>query len=181
MKNVDTILKAWIGEGLLRQLGDFLRTRDPEFSALEAACPSSAAAQPLLDLRQRQMNVGLTYALWQGLRLNLENFRTGVGSLLLAQDYSQLVREHILFSLSAYSALQQELNEMDHGLTGDALEAVNELYAYWETVGLKVAHYWGFQLGNLLYPMTEPGYVPDTGATQTYRMELEEYLGISLS
>lgn len=181
MKNVGTLLRNWMNGEQLGQLSDFLRPRDPELGALEAACPADEGAQALLTLRRRQLSVGVLYAFWQGLRLNLENFRTPVGTLLLAQDFSQLVRENILFSLPAYTAVQQELDRLELDLDEEALDSINEYCVYLETVGMKVAHYLGFVQGDLLYPMTEPGYVPDTAATQTYRMELEQYLGISLN
>lgn len=181
MKNVEVFLKNWMNGDQLRLLSDFLRPRDPEFSVLEAACPSAADAEALLAVRRRQINAGLVFAFWQGMRLNLENFHSPVGNAVLTQDLSQLVREHILFDMPAYSAAQQELPSVEQGLPEQTLAAVNEFFTYLETVGLKVAHYLGFRQGDLLYPMTEPGYVPDAAATQTYRMELEKYLGIPLN
>ncbi len=179
MKNVEAILRNWVSKDHLELLTDFLRPRDPEFTVLEAACPANA--QPLLALRRRQLNAGLVFAFWQGMHLNLENFHASVGNALLTQDFSQLVREHILFSMPAYTTAQQALAALEHNLSDEELAAADEFYAYLETVGLKVAHYLGFRQGDLLYPMTEPGYVTDTAATETYRMELERYLGIPLN
>ncbi len=179
MKKVEAILRNWMSKDHLELLTEFLRSRDPEFTVLEAACPVDA--QPLQALRRRQLNPGLVFAFWQGMRLNLENFHSPVGNARLTQDFSQLVREHILFSMPAYTAAQQALPALEHDLSDEALAAVNEFYTYLETVGLKVAHYLGFRQGDLLYPMTEPGYVPDTAATETYRMELERYLGFTLN
>ena len=179
MKNVEALLRDWVNADRLELLADFLRPRDPEFAALEEACHADGGA--LDALRRKQINAGLMFAFWQGMRLNLENFYAPIGTAALTMDLSQLVREHILFNMPAYKAAQQELSLLKHDLSEEAMAAVEEYYAYLETVGLKVAHYLGFRQGDFLYPMTEPGYVPDGAATQTYRMALEQYLGISLS
>jgi hypothetical protein len=180
MKNVDAFLKTWMNGDLLKPLCDFLRGTDPEFSLLEDAYLRSPEAEPLLRLRQQQINADLLFVFWQGLNLNLENFRNPVGNLLLGQDFSQLVREHILFSMSAHCAAQQALDALAHSTGTPTQDTTQEFYIYLETVGLKIMHYLGFRLGDLLYPFTEPGYVPDVAATQTYRAELEEYLGFPL-
>jgi hypothetical protein len=164
MKQVDAFLMNLFPADPLEQMNNFLRSRDPEFAALETT-DSTALAEP----HREQLVTGLLYAFRQGLLLNLENFRSPLGGLLLTRDHALLVREHILHSLSAYPTFDAPSDS-----------ATAEYYIYMETVGLKVAHYLGFRLGDLWYPMTEPGYVADAVATFTYRMELERYLGFTL-
>ncbi len=164
MKKVDVFLKNLFPADPLEKIADFLRPRDPEFAALEAACTTL-----LTPAHRDQLTTGLLYAFRQGMLLNLENFRSPLGGLLLTRDHALLVREHILHSFPAYA-----------GFEAPADPATAEYYIYMETVGMKAAHYLGFRMGDLLYPMTEPGYVPDAAATFTYRMELERYLGFTL-
>lgn len=40
--------------------------------------------------------------------------------------------------------------------------------AYWETVGFKLAHLWGFLWGNAFFSEVVPGYTLDTALTARY-------------
>ena len=43
----------------------------------------------------------------------------------------------------------------------EAAAQIGDYYAYLETVGFKIVHYWGFALGNRVLPMLVPGFFPD--------------------
>ena len=49
-----------------------------------------------------------------------------------------------------------------------------------ETVGPKLAHYYGYVLGNQLFPHVIPGYVADPQLTLRYRHTLEAYFGVHI-
>jgi hypothetical protein len=188
MKNVKTMLKIFMDDKQLSAwLKELLRSRDPEFCPVEKACLHAAEGmgglETLLDLRHRQLVSDLRFAIWQGFKLNLENFRSPLGAAALKLDYSQLLQEHIMFSLPSHSVVQKELDLLTGAMTAEqreAMEPVEAYFAYLETVGLKVAHYLGFRMGDVLYPMVEPGYVADPAATQRCRWDLEQYIGFTL-
>lgn len=187
MNGVEAMLKSVAEKGILERIKTLLRSRDREFGALEEACLSAVqrlgVVEEMLSLRDRQIAGDLWFAAGQGMKLNLENFRTPFGAVLLKLDYSDLIREHIMIRMPAHQEADRKLGQMLAELTPQQraeLEPVDEYYAHLETVGLKLAHYMGLRLGDFLYPLTEPGYVSDTAATWRYRQELERHLEFSL-
>ena len=58
-------------------------------------------------------------------------------------------------------------------LFGDILDYIS----YLETTGPKLAHYFGFALGNEILPNLVPGYHPDRVLTMQYKAMLTHYLG----
>lgn len=188
MKNVEKILEMFTaGMQLAERVKELLRSRDGAFRSVEDACMDAAeemgGLETLLALRDRQLDGDLCFAVWQGMKLNLENFRSPLGSVALTLDYTQLLQEHIMISLPAHLESQKALDAVLEAMPAqqrEQLMPVDEYYAYLETVGLKVAHYLGFRLGDLVYPMTEPGYVADAAATRYFRVELERYIGFSI-
>jgi hypothetical protein len=187
MNTVEAMLKIAAGNEILEGIKTLLRFRDREFGALEKACVSAARSMDGLEemwqIRDRQITADLWFAAGQGMKLNREIFCTPLGSQLLKLDYSDLLREHIMINMPAHREADRELAQMLSALTPqqrEQLAPVDEYYAHLETVGLKIAHYLGLRLGDMLYPMTEPGYVSDTAATCRYRQELEQFLEFSL-
>ncbi len=187
MNSVESMLKNAAGKGILEGVKTLLRRRDREFGALEKACMSAARSlgglEEMLQIRDRQITADLWFAAGQGIKLNLELFRTPLGVQLLKMDYSDLIREHIMINMPAHREADRDLSKMLSDLTPqqrELLAPVDEYYAHLETVGLKIAHYLGLRMGDVLHPMTESGYVSDTAATWRYRQELEQYLEFSL-
>ena len=62
----------------------------------------------------------------------------------------------------------------------DRYEDITAYICHLETVGPKLAHYYGYQLGNQLFLHIVPGYSEDIQLTLRYRRILENYLGISI-
>ena len=59
-------------------------------------------------------------------------------------------------------------------------EDVDEFYSYLETVGYKVAHYFGFRLADRFLSCVEPGYTGDHISALRYSGDLKDYLQIDL-
>ena len=187
MNTVEAMLKTVAEGGILEGIKDLLRSRDREFEALEQAHLTAVQRMgelaEMLALRDKQITCDLWFAGWQGMKLGLENFHTPLGTLLLKLDYPDLLREHIMIAMPAHRETEQALGQLLAAMNPqqrEALAPVDEYYAHLETVGLKLAHYLGLRLGDMLYPMVEPGYVRDNGALWHYRQELEQYLEFSL-
>lgn len=60
----------------------------------------------------------------------------------------------------------------------EAAAQIGDYYAYLETVGFKIMHYWGFLWGNAFYSQVIPGYAPDSSFTSQYAHMIEWDLGI---
>ena len=54
-------------------------------------------------------------------------------------------------------------------------------FSYLETVGFKLAHYFGFAFADRFLGHVVPGYAPDSATTTQYAMMLQEYLDFNLS
>ena len=187
MNIVKNMLKNAVDSGILESVKKLLRSRDKEFEELERDCAAAAqelgGLEELLRLRDRQITADLWFALGQGLKQDLEIFRSTLGSQLLKLDYSDLLREHIMIAMPAHRDADRELAQLLAAMTPrqrEQLEAVDEYYAHLETVGLKIAHYLGLRLGDTLFPMIEPGYVSDNAAAWRCRHTLEQFLDFSL-
>ena len=59
----------------------------------------------------------------------------------------------------------------------ETYEAVNTYTSHLETVGPKLAHYYGYLLGNELLPWVIPGYHADSVLTIRYTDMLRQYFG----
>ena len=187
MNSVGTMLKSVTGNAILEYIKTLLLQRDREFPGLEEACRNAAqrmgGREEMLALRDRQLVCDLWFAGWQGMKLNLEHYRTPLAAMMMKMDYSDLLREHIMVTMPGHRAADRELDKLLEAMTPqqrEALEPVNEFYAHLETMGLKIAHYLGLRLGEMLYPMVEPGYVCDRPAMWSYRHELEQFMDLSL-
>jgi hypothetical protein len=183
MKNLEMIIHNLTdGTYLLEQLKGLLLDRDPAFALVagewDALVEAGQVPRELAALKDKQLLCGLEFALWQGMKLNLRIFRDPAAALALDLDYPELLRENILFRLPRYRHLQQQIEGVTGAMEEPLPEQAGEYYAYFETAGLKIAHYLGFRLGERVYPGLEPGYVADPAAAQRLRVELEGYLGI---
>ena len=115
-----------------------------------------------------------------GLQANYHYFSDPVGGNFLNADPEVYLRENIAKHLPEYAAAQQSRSEFSSQLD-EAQRAlytpVTEYVCYLETVGPKLAHYYGFVLGNDLLQQVVPGYHPSLAFTLQYCMQLEKYFG----
>ena len=115
-----------------------------------------------------------------GIQANYQYFFDPVGGDFLNAEPEAYLREHIARHLPEYDAAQQSRSEFNSQLDAAQKEIhqqVVEYTSYLETVGPKLAHYYGFVLGNDLLQQVVPGYYPDLAFTLRYCMQLEKYFG----
>lgn len=62
----------------------------------------------------------------------------------------------------------------------DLLDGVNSFYSYLQTVGYKVAHYYGYLLADQLLPHLVPGYYADSAYVSTYGLILNKDIGVNV-
>lgn len=187
-----TIFRPMETPDLLEALRIHLRTHDTEYAGVENACQEAVqslknalkpdTSLPLdayLAAEEMRITACLRFLFWQGLHLNEACFRDPIQQRFLDLDFEDICQETILNNLpeahrayEAASSLHRELAEEQRSLP----EPVTEYYCHLETVGYKLAHFWGFRYGDDLLPQVVPGYVPDSALTGTYRRMVREYL-----
>lgn len=113
-----------------------------------------------------------------GLKANLDHFMDPVARNFLDVDTEVYLRVETAHRLPEYKAAQQTRDAFFARLSSreqDIYDAVTEYTCYLETVAPKLAHYYGYILGNDLLPQVIPGYHPDTFQTAQYEAMLKRY------
>lgn len=63
----------------------------------------------------------------------------------------------------------------------DSIDGITSYMSYYETVGYKLAHYFGFIFADEFLEHVIPGYYRDSATTSKYKRELQEYLKLDLN
>lgn len=140
---------------------------------------SSTLVDDYISAEEDRMAACLIYLFWQGLHQNEACFRDPVQRKFLALDFEGICQETVLNGLPEAFRVYECCTSLNRVLTGkqkEHLSPIASFYSYLETVGYKLAHYWGFRYGDELLPRVVPGYIPDGGLTSAYRRTLREYL-----
>lgn len=115
-----------------------------------------------------------------GIKANFDNFVNPLARNFIDVDFEIYLRENTAQNLPDYVRTQQELDQFYARLSPEQrtlYDDIAEFISYLESVGPKLAHYYGYLLGNELLPRVVPGYHSDAVLTARYRMMLIDYLG----
>lgn len=96
-------------------------------------------------------------------------------------DYKDYLREELSHSLPDYQQADAFLSDFFHTLTAEQRKTYDAIIEYENrllTAGPKLAHYYGYLLGNTLLYHLIPGYRPDTVLTIQYNTMLADYFGM---
>lgn len=132
---------------------------------------------------EQQVASDLIYSAYLGFKANLDYFRNPIANNFLNVDTETYLRETIAHRLPAYESAQSVIDCFHKQLTDEQKErtiAIFEYMSYLETVGPKMAHYYGFIFANEFLARVEPAYSPDIPLTYAYRRMLQDYLQIKL-
>ncbi len=143
----------------------------------------SISLDEVIAAEETRMAHNLIYLIWSGFQINLACFYDSTKRLFLNLDYEDIHNEYIMKSFPSSAVSNSLLQAFSLSLTEAQREQdsfIIEYYSYWETVAYKIAHYIGFHMGNELFPILIPGYVPDYATAAIYRMELKNLLHIDL-
>lgn len=149
---------------LQKELGDLVKD---EIDAIEQQCASCLLFSGLL-----------------GLKANLDNFSNPVARNFLDVDFEVYLREETAHRLPEYERAQKVRDRFYSLLTPAQQKTYEDVITYTshlETVGPKLAHYYGYILGNELLPRVIPGYHVDSVLTMRYTAMLEDYFGKSFT
>lgn len=129
----------------------------------------------------------MIYIAWLGFQQNIACFRNPINTEFLKLDYETIHRENsfqslpnILSALSAINDFDCSLRSLPDDIQNIAM-GITDFFSYLETVGYKLAHYFGFVFADRFLGYVIPGYAPDTATTMQYAMMLQEYLDFNLS
>lgn len=144
------------------------------------ASPSVADVANAIDQRIGSM---LLFSYFLGLKANLDHFIDPIGQTFLDVDTEVYLREDMARRLPDYQNAQRTQEQFYASLTPVQQERYEDITSYichLETVGPKLAHYYGYLLGNQLFRRVIPGYVADVQLVLQYRCMLENYFKIHM-
>ena len=192
MMTIQHILSDLLSDSMITELSNWLVERDPDFPPVQEACQKAAKtlvnqlgaeAETFLRAQNQQIISDLRYCAYLGFQANLANFRCPGGNHFIAQGSDQFLGEYIMYRLPGRVSYENTVAAFQarHGQSAERqLSAIQDYYIYLETVGPKLAHYWGYIFANQFLPLVEPGYVCDNAQTSVYTMELSRELGFSV-
>ena len=155
------------GSQLLQQLQSTLAQYAPDYAQEAQQFEQAKDSLPdstYPDALEAQFAAKLLYIAYQGFCWNLDGFQHPVNKLRLKTDYEDLHQEQQISYLPEVIRLEKSIHATYESFSSDQQEAaaqIGDYYAYLETVGFKIVHYWGFTLGNRILPMLVPGFLPD--------------------
>lgn len=140
----------------------------------------SPSVQDEMRAIQQQTASDLLFSGLLGLKANLDNFINPIARNFLDVDFEIYLREDTAHRLPEYKHAEQVRDRFYSSLSPeqkDQYENVITYVSHLETVGPKLAHYYGYLLGNEILYRVVPGYHPDAVLTIQYSSMLEKYLG----
>ena len=182
---------------IVTKLVDFLTANSEEFAAdrihftetiswLETELGQDAlpSAAELVDSVEQQIGSTLLFSCCLGVKANLDHFIDPISRTFLDVDPEVYLRENIARQLPDYLRAQHVQEQFYKVLSPNQREKYDEgittYICHLETVGPKFAHYYGYLLGNQLFPRIIPGYISDTQLLIQYRYMLEVYCGLNI-
>ncbi len=144
---------------------------------------SSPSVSDMVDAIDQQIGSRLLFSCFLGLKANFDHFIDPIGRTFLDVDTEVYLRENIAKHFPDYKKARRVQEQFYAALSPkqqDKYEDISIYISHLETVGPKLAHYYGYVLGNQLFPRVIPGYVADYQLTLRYRHLLKNHLGICL-
>ena len=192
------ILDALLGKQIVDALIETLYFQDDDFSEIHQAylvaidtlktalAPDAKySVQKYVTAIEQQCASNLFFAGVQGLKMNLEHFKNPMtpNSIWPQVDYDDFLRVDLAYTMPLYQTAQKYTDEFENTLPKELHETCDAVTCYrtiLETSGMKLAHYYGYLLGNDLLKCCVPGYQPDHVLDFRYRHMLEHYFGGAL-
>ena len=176
MIDVKNIMELLTGQTLTNALVEFLEQHFADFPEIrrkyQTAIEQTENGKELAEAIGTQTVSDLLFSASLGLKANLDHFRDPIARTFLEVDPEIYLRESIAHSLPQYIGAQKMWE------TVEANDDIIIYTTYLETVGPKLAHYFGYLLGDELLPRIVPGYQSDPILTSCYRDWVRTYVGI---
>ncbi len=200
MKTVQTISQQLTDpKTILQELRETLRIIDPKFFETEVKYLAAASnlekelggsitpsVSEFLAAKEQEFTAEIIYIGWQGFQLNIDIFNAPINALMLRGDYEELHRERRLGTLPMARKSRETINAFYEVMREkyrekmDLTDDITSFYSYLETIGYKLAHYFGFRLADQFLPYVIPSYNDDSVNTMYYQSDLRKYLNIDI-
>ena len=144
---------------------------------------SSPSVAEVVDSIDQQVGSMMVFSYFLGLKANWDHFIDPIGRTFLDVDAETYLREDVAKRLPDYrnaECVQEQFYASLSPAQQDRYEDITAYICHLETVGPKLAHYYGYMLGDQLFPRIIPGYGADAQLNLQYRHMLENYLGSTL-
>ena len=122
----------------------------------------------------------LIFCCANGMKDNLYHFKYPMNPSVNESDAEWYLRESVVRQSLAFHRASEEIAEKRIGVSKEEYEVVSEYYIYLETLLPKIAHLKGFEEGDRILPLIEPGYVPDPFYTKNYRRKVSLWCELEL-
>ena len=187
MAFLDGLKEHMLGQAVMDCVCNGLRERMDDFAQIEGAYQQAQKkmgekdGEQLGHLISKQAGIVFFFSAVQGLRMNWEHFYhpmrpTCVWKEVDSHDYLRL---EFVLRLPVYMSVEQTVDKLLGEIPRDSalLDAITDYRTAIETAGSKLAHYYGYQLGNEILPYCLPGYYEDFLLSEAYKKMLESYFG----
>ena len=187
-------------KSVFQNIMDTLRTVDPSFedehrqyiysvdTLMDSLCGEDSIKVPeYIAAKENAFCSEMIYIAWLGFQQNSACFRNPINTEFLKLDYETIHRENSFQALPNVQHALSAINDFDCALKSlpedfqNTAMGITDFFSYLETVGFKLAHYFGFSFADRFLGHVIPGYVPDSATTTQYAMMLQEYLDCNLS
>jgi hypothetical protein len=176
MIDLKTIMEQLTGQTQIDLLTQFLEKHCEGFPEIrekfQEAIVQTEKGDKLADAIAAQVASDLLFSAALGLKANLDHFLDPVARTFLEVDPEIYLRESVAHNMPQYIEAQKILD------TIKVNDAIIEYTTYLESVGPKLAHCFGYLLGDELFPRIIPGYQPDPPLTIRYHNWVCAYMGI---
>lgn len=194
MVTAQEIMEYLTGNGIAKELmvyveqnfEDFSDVRKNYISALvslhEELDETKESVQTLADAIEQQVASGVLFSMALGFKSNWDHFIDPMDRTVLDADFDVFLRENTAHRLSEYEQARIVIEAYLKKITLEenaCCEAITEYMSYFETVGPKLAHFFGYLLGDTILCKIVPGYQSDAVLTMKYRSLLADYFGES--
>lgn len=192
MVTIQTFLESVTGKPLIQTLEQHLEEKFESFSAVhnsyikaiaqlrkESGPTMSPSVDDMVAAIDSQTTSNLLFSGSLGIKANFDNFSNPLTRNFLDVDFEIYLREETAHRLPKYEQAQDVLNRFYASLSAEQKVLYEDVIAYTcylETIVPKLAHYYGYLLGNELFPQIIPGYHADPVLTIQYRMMLSRWL-----
>ena len=144
---------------------------------------TAPSVEKLVNSIEQQIGSTILFSYFLGLKANWDHFIDPIGRTFLDVDTETYLRENMAKQLPDCQNAQCAQEQFYAALSPAQRERYEDVIAYishLETVGPKLAHYYGYIHGNQLFPRIIPGYGADIQLTLQYQHMLGNYIGCSI-
>ena len=181
---LEKVTKELLAEPLLEMMTERMEDFAEESRKYQAALRTirnflGEEAEALEKAIYRQTASMILFSGWLGMKANLDHFIDSVTRTFLEVDAETYLQEHIVRCFPETKSAQEVIQRVLSHLPAEqgAREEIVAYISHLETVVPKLAHYYGYLLGNDLLPRIILGYCEDARLTLGYTKMMRDYFG----